>query len=161
MSFSSLPQSIPLSLFISFPCLPVYPSYLFHSLTKHLQWQLVHPTHCKRYKSLKKSNTYVSFFVTSIEFQLWGRHSDDRAKSAQSSSTEGVSFCQMPLWCQNETQVQWTLYSIQWQSFQIVHLAEVINKAAMYFRDPQLEYIYFVMASLFPESQSKLISNTT
>lgn len=121
----------------------LYPSYLVHSLTKHLQWQLVHPTHSECYKSLK-SNTYVSFFVTSIEFQLWGRHSDDRAKSAQSSSTEGGSFCQMPPWCQNETQVQWTFHLIQWLSFQIVHLVEVINKAVMYLCDPQYSLGFYV-----------------
>jgi len=50
----------------------------------------------------------------------------------------------MPLWCQNETQVQWTFHTIQWQSFQIVHLTEIINDAVMYLHDPQLKYKVFL-----------------
>lgn len=85
---------------------------------------------------LSPTHMYHSLWLL-LNFSCGGGTQTNWAKSVQSLSAEGGSFCQMPVWCQNETQVQKystdreTFHLIQWQSFPIVYLAHEINKAVM------------------------------
>ncbi len=128
------------SLSISSPHLPVYPPYLFHSLAEHFYDSSgnLSTLHTESVINHLRSPTHVyhSLWLL-LNFSYGGGTQTDWAKSVQSSSVEGGSFCHMPLWCQNETQVQtyskhWeTFHLIQWQHFPIVYVAHGINEAVM------------------------------